>query len=724
MNSASKRKATAQPSGGDGERAEKRQKGHGDLACEVETYDTTTEIGLKFVETLKKAKDKTGRPIITEFLTLPDKKLYPAYYEATKLPISMETIEGKLNRKAYPNLSAVEGDLKRLVQNAKDFNDKKSSLYEDAERVRKTASNFMTRWNPAYKEVGYQAVATPIPGEGTNGGYSPAPRAVSNGINVRPTTLKISVPAATPARSSRRSAAVLEPEPEPEEEDVEDVVEEDEEEDAEGEADLGDFAGKTFQEAQEQIMDELIHYKEYVALLSMSIRSGTDSWNSDEFEIFLPFVTLPPRSLTHYYQLIKNPTSLKSVQKKVKGIHGKGAPSRVTDLTSWDMFEEEMSYIWKNAQEYNEDGSDIFNLANELKDVFHERLAVAKAQVEQPTQPTIKLKMSAAPKPSIKLKFGANKASPGAASPASTPGPERGTPGVIVHNEALERQRKMVAASMNGASAPTPAASRNPFSGSRSGSASTPIPPLTAHISVAPPPVQTNGVKSELHPSQSPALSAVRPSGSTSGGPVGLMQPPTNGATPQPLSGSPHPQLQPSLYPTRQGQQVQQPSSNHHYAPPQYVPPNGFVETTVRPFGQSAADSILPSLTISTHPALGLAKPFHLLIPAHDKRTQQSLTITVPSTHHFFHIIPSIPVAKSGRPYRIFVNVNGQRMSEYIKPGGERDKGRPVYEARCERGGVNRVEVEIMAGKGNLGKGGREEVDWERVKLFIHVLKA
>jgi hypothetical protein len=82
-----------------------------------------------------------------------------------------------------------------------------------------------------------------------------------------------------------------------------------------------------------------------------------------------------------------------------------------------------------------------------------ERLAIAKGQVEQPTQPTIKLKMSSnAPKPSqsIKIKFGSNKASPGVSSPASTPGPERNTPGVIVHNEALERQQQMVAAGMNG----------------------------------------------------------------------------------------------------------------------------------------------------------------------------------------------------------------------------------------------------------------------------------
>lgn len=199
----------------------------------------------------------------------------------------------------------------------------------------------------------------------------------------------------------------------------------------------------------------------------------------------------------------------------------------------------------------------------------------------QPPQTTIKLKMgSTAPKQSLKLKFNTSNASPGVASPAATPVPERQTPGVIVHNEALARQQKMVAVGMNGGQAPAmPGAQtgpRNPFgSGSRSGSASTPIPALNSRASAGSPPMHANGVKNEIQPGQSPALNAIRPNSSTAG--LAPMHPP-NGLTPQPSSVSPHPQLQPSLYPT---------SSNYHYQPPQYHPPNGFVETKARPTGQS-----------------------------------------------------------------------------------------------------------------------------------------
>ena len=83
--------------------------------------------------------------------------------------------------------------------------------------------------------------------------------------------------------------------------------------------------------------------------------------------IFHPFFNLPSRSLEDYYKLIKRPVSVKGTMKRVKGIQGRTIDTGVSDFKSWDAFHDEVSYIWHNAQEYNEDGSEIFNLANELK---------------------------------------------------------------------------------------------------------------------------------------------------------------------------------------------------------------------------------------------------------------------------------------------------------------------------------------------------------------------
>jgi hypothetical protein len=450
----------------------------------------------------------------------------------------------KLNRREYANLTAVESDAKRMVANAKQFNDKRSHIYEDAERVRKTASNFMTKHNPAYRDGSYIAQPTPIPEELMNGTQAPAGNGTPHTQSVRLTFGKHKT-SQTPQSAKVATQEAKEPTP---------AVEE-----------TSDFKGKTFQQAQEQLLDECLEHEE------------------DGILIFTPFINLPTRSLTDYYSLIKHPMSLKGVQKKVRGQRGREGPTGKTDLKSWQALEDEMSLIWQNAREYNEDGSAIYELAGELETFFHERLALAKQQVQQPTQPTLKLKVAASgPKPSIKLKFGASKPSPGAPSPAASASPavvDRSTPGVIVHNEALERQKEMVASAMNGdqrsrgrpPSQPTAPQARNPFGGSRSGSVSTPIPSLATAAS---PPVHTNGVKSEAPPGQSPGPNAIRPSSAASSQVAPSMAPPL-GVAPRVLSGSPNPQqLQPSPYP----------ASHNQHQQPQYQPQNGFVHT--RPAGQ------------------------------------------------------------------------------------------------------------------------------------------
>ena len=81
------------------------------------------------------------------------------------------------------------------------------------------------------------------------------------------------------------------------------------------------------------------------------------------------FLNLPSRTLQDYYRMIKHPVSLKSLAKTVQGIRGRD-PAPIPPATlwkSWDAFENEVSFIWNNAREYNEDGSAIVELAEELR---------------------------------------------------------------------------------------------------------------------------------------------------------------------------------------------------------------------------------------------------------------------------------------------------------------------------------------------------------------------
>jgi hypothetical protein len=181
----------------------------------------------------------------------------PGYYEVTKLPIALDTIEvksiptiklvsstkalqAKLLNGEYWSLSGVESDLKRLVANAKSFNEKGSDLYEDAERVRKTASNWMTRHNPAYRDKNYVAVATPIPEDGM--GHMPiTPYPVRGG-------------AERPSRAGRKSTSAAPPPPE-----SNPVVEEEPDQYPDSR-----FKGLTFQQTQDLIVQEFLEYIEYV----------------------------------------------------------------------------------------------------------------------------------------------------------------------------------------------------------------------------------------------------------------------------------------------------------------------------------------------------------------------------------------------------------------------------------------------------------------------------
>jgi len=79
---------------------------------------------------------------------------------------------------------------------------------------------------------------------------------------------------------------------------------------------------------------------------------------------------LPSRKLEDYYKVIRHPVSLRSVAKRCRGQHGRHEFTGVTDFKTWDAFEEEISFIWRNAQGYNEDGSEMFLLADAFKVCF------------------------------------------------------------------------------------------------------------------------------------------------------------------------------------------------------------------------------------------------------------------------------------------------------------------------------------------------------------------
>jgi hypothetical protein len=273
------------------------------------------------------------------------------------MPISLNVVEGRLKARKYDTMEKLESDLKRLVQNAKEYNDSKSEVFADAERIRKALSNFMPKHNPAYANPEYRAVPTPIPQAILD---RMRESSVSTSASSAPVKLKF--------RAARQSiAASASP-------------------DAEAEAESG--------EGFMDLLEDL---------------SAQD--NAVNFE-----KKPPKRDYPDYYQVIERPTAISDVKMMV----------RQNKIPDWNTFAREVRLIWSNAKEYNEPGSAIYEMAEELEEWFEEKVQAAGA--DSPKAPQ-RLSLSQPKKSGLKLKLG-----------GATPTPSFS--GGSVDNDALRRQRE------------------------------------------------------------------------------------------------------------------------------------------------------------------------------------------------------------------------------------------------------------------------------------------
>lgn len=211
----------------------------------------------------------SGRPIADAFLELPPREHFVDYYQQIRMPIALDTIENKLKQNAYPSISAIESDFKRMVHNAKEYNEPKSEIVDNAERIRKLVYNYMRIHNPAYSDENYAAEPTPFPEPRltlTNGAH--------NGENVkrehqtRPGSSKTKLSLHNPRRSETKQS---EPpsERKPSAAPSASAAEEDESAGQDYSNGNGnstvkdrDFTGKSFEEAQRMILEDLIHHKD------------------------------------------------------------------------------------------------------------------------------------------------------------------------------------------------------------------------------------------------------------------------------------------------------------------------------------------------------------------------------------------------------------------------------------------------------------------------------
>ncbi|KAK3984865.1 hypothetical protein QBC44DRAFT_336131 [Cladorrhinum sp. PSN332] len=678
------------------DRAVKRRKAPGPFTdydlMKGESPESTTAYGLHFLETIRRTKDKSGRLVASYFENLLPREKNKEYYDRIKMPISLSKIEHKLHNQDFANMSELESYFKRMVTNAKEFYPKHSQVFEDAERVRKALSNYMTKNNPAYKLVsGYSAVAAPIPDEAD----TDLDRFIGNGHADGGAGEEDDAEVEDDAEGEDDDAEGEEDEDENEKEDDKEQ-DEDEDEDDEDEEDEHPrrivlkrkggsgrpsrgtpararkvdrngrakadheyedvpYKGLSFQQAQEKIVEELIRKPD-----------GLDPY-------YIDFINLPARTNKGYFALIQNPLSLKGLQKKIKGIHGRKPATGVSEFKSWAAFEDMASLLWDNAHFFNEPISEIYARATELKKAFYEELAEAKAVVQEPPQA-----------PKIKLRVAQDTPTPGPTAKKITihvgRGSASGSPAPNQSSEGLDVR------------APTTAAS---FQLDKTQSVSASVAPPSPSVFVS----QTaTGVQPS--PGIPPQQNGNTPTHMTNGGPA-----PANG-----LQGN-------AAAPYQNGYP---PAPVVIAAPP---PPPPLWDNKYRAPGRTAADSLLPTVLIRTHPTIPMDRRFRVEIQANAEEAQQNVALQIPGNHPRLQLIPRLnpQLEQQGRQHKFYVHVNGMlvhRATPLPIPDDPLPRDAMVFDLGLSLG-TNIIAITVVA---SLPKGQKltNGADSEVEKLTIY----
>jgi hypothetical protein len=75
---------------------------------------------------------RSGRLIASDFIELPSRKRYPDYFVTIKKPIALDMISARVENDEYDDIEALKADITLMTSNAKKYNVKESSIFQDA----------------------------------------------------------------------------------------------------------------------------------------------------------------------------------------------------------------------------------------------------------------------------------------------------------------------------------------------------------------------------------------------------------------------------------------------------------------------------------------------------------------------------------------------------------------------------------------------------------------
>ena len=88
---------------------------------------------------LRKPKNEDGSLRILHFERLPDKQLNKEYYQLIENPIALDQIKRNAKRKKYRDVDELLADLEVMFDNAMQYNEEGSDIYDDAVELQKVA---------------------------------------------------------------------------------------------------------------------------------------------------------------------------------------------------------------------------------------------------------------------------------------------------------------------------------------------------------------------------------------------------------------------------------------------------------------------------------------------------------------------------------------------------------------------------------------------------------
>lgn len=146
------------------------------LTKEVKATHLTQKQQLKtmisdLLDRLNSSTDKDGRSRADLFVSLPERRLYPDYYQLIKKPVALDTIRRKLDKGVYRSFDTALRDALQLCDNAFTYNQAGSQVYKDAEALK------------AIVEDWYNSVSAVAPATTATGATSGNTELTNNTVN-------------------------------------------------------------------------------------------------------------------------------------------------------------------------------------------------------------------------------------------------------------------------------------------------------------------------------------------------------------------------------------------------------------------------------------------------------------------------------------------------------------------------------------------------------------